>query len=143
MSASWCWTWDESWSLSLPDLWRWTSDNSEYSMSQDHTLKPMTCLQVRKKNILKDFVAVAGPLGISHFSIFTKTENSVNMVSIFALWGQKSLYFLNAYIYSCCEKYLCLYFSFFFYKMSTQNNICQSAPPPSYNWLQACLAIKG
>ncbi|XDV12577.1 hypothetical protein PO909_001208 [Leuciscus waleckii] len=44
-------------------------------------MEPFTArsLKVRKKNILKDFVAVAGPLGITHFSIFTKTDNCVNM----------------------------------------------------------------
>lgn len=40
---------------------------------------------MRKNNVLKDFVAVAGPLGITHFSIFTKTENTINMVSVFVL----------------------------------------------------------
>lgn len=39
----------------------------------------LTC-QVRKKNVLKDFVAVAGPLGVTHFMIFNKTPSSVNMV---------------------------------------------------------------
>lgn len=44
-------------------------------------MEPFTArsLKVRKNNVLKDFVAVAGPLGITHFSIFTKTENSINM----------------------------------------------------------------
>uniref|UniRef100_A0A8C7JA34 Peter pan homolog n=1 Tax=Oncorhynchus kisutch TaxID=8019 RepID=A0A8C7JA34_ONCKI len=36
-------------------------------------------LKVRKKNVLNDFVAVAGPLGVTHFMIFTKTPSSVNM----------------------------------------------------------------
>lgn len=38
--------------------------------------------QVRKKNVLKDFVAVAGPLGVTHFIIFSKTPSSVNMVRL-------------------------------------------------------------
>ncbi|KAM5171807.1 suppressor of SWI4 1 homolog [Mantella aurantiaca] len=37
-----------------------------------------TSLKVRKKNSLKDFVAVAGPLGVTHFLIFSKTETNVN-----------------------------------------------------------------
>lgn len=37
--------------------------------------------QVRKKNSLKDCVAVAGPLGVTHFLILTKTDNSVYLVS--------------------------------------------------------------
>lgn len=37
--------------------------------------------QVTKKNVLKDFVAVAGPLGVTHFIIFGKTSTNVNMVS--------------------------------------------------------------
>uniref|UniRef100_A0A8C7J602 Peter pan homolog n=1 Tax=Oncorhynchus kisutch TaxID=8019 RepID=A0A8C7J602_ONCKI len=32
-----------------------------------------------EKNVLNDFVAVAGPLGVTHFMIFTKTPSSVNM----------------------------------------------------------------
>lgn len=37
-------------------------------------------VQVRKKNVLKDFVTAAGPLGVTHFLVFTKTENCVNLV---------------------------------------------------------------
>ncbi|XP_053320822.1 suppressor of SWI4 1 homolog [Spea bombifrons] len=37
-----------------------------------------TSLKVRKKNALKDFVAVAGPLGVTHFLIFSKTTENVN-----------------------------------------------------------------
>ncbi|KAL4659160.1 hypothetical protein GN956_G2503 [Arapaima gigas] len=44
-------------------------------------MEPFTArsLKVRKKNILKDFVSVAGPLGITHFVMFSKTPTSVNM----------------------------------------------------------------
>ncbi|KAI8518304.1 hypothetical protein Bbelb_043210 [Branchiostoma belcheri] len=44
-------------------------------------MEPFTAsnLKVRKKNVLKDFVAVAGPLGVTHLVIFTKTEKGVNM----------------------------------------------------------------
>nr|AAH80470.1 Unknown (protein for MGC:89755) [Xenopus tropicalis] len=43
-------------------------------------MEPFTArsLKVRKKNTLKDFVAVAGPLGVTHFMIFTKTTTNVN-----------------------------------------------------------------
>ncbi|CAH2273135.1 suppressor of SWI4 1 homolog [Pelobates cultripes] len=37
-----------------------------------------TSLKVRKKNTLKDFIAVAGPLGVTHFLIFSKTTENVN-----------------------------------------------------------------
>ncbi|KAM4038881.1 suppressor of SWI4 1 homolog [Anomaloglossus baeobatrachus] len=37
-----------------------------------------TSLKVRKKNSLKDFVSVAGPLGVTHFLVFSKTETNVN-----------------------------------------------------------------
>uniref|UniRef100_A0A8C8I6V6 Brix domain-containing protein n=1 Tax=Oncorhynchus tshawytscha TaxID=74940 RepID=A0A8C8I6V6_ONCTS len=45
-------------------------------------VEPFTAesLKVRKKNVLKNFVAVAGPLGVTHFMIFTKTPSSVNMM---------------------------------------------------------------
>nr|XP_019950292.1 PREDICTED: suppressor of SWI4 1 homolog [Paralichthys olivaceus] len=44
-------------------------------------LEPYTAesLKVRKKNVLKDFVAIAGPLGVTHFMIFNKTPSSINM----------------------------------------------------------------
>ncbi|KAL0992904.1 hypothetical protein UPYG_G00100770 [Umbra pygmaea] len=44
-------------------------------------MEPYTAqsLKVRRKNLLKDFVTVAGPLGVTHFMIFTKTGSSINM----------------------------------------------------------------
>ncbi|CAK6971165.1 suppressor of SWI4 1 homolog [Scomber scombrus] len=44
-------------------------------------MEPYTAeaLKVRKKNVLKDFVAIAGPLGVTHFMIFSKTPSSINM----------------------------------------------------------------
>ncbi|XP_061838040.1 suppressor of SWI4 1 homolog [Nerophis lumbriciformis] len=44
-------------------------------------MKPYTAeqLKVRKKNVLKDFVTVAGPLGVTHFIIFSKSENNLTM----------------------------------------------------------------
>ncbi|XP_017310249.2 suppressor of SWI4 1 homolog [Ictalurus punctatus] len=50
-------------------------------MDMRRVMEPYTAqsLKVRKKNVLKDFVAAAGPLGVTHFLIFTKTDNSVNL----------------------------------------------------------------
>lgn len=44
-------------------------------------MQPYTAesLKVRKKNLLKDFVSIAGPLGVTHFIIFGKTPDSINM----------------------------------------------------------------
>ncbi|XP_061557187.1 suppressor of SWI4 1 homolog [Phycodurus eques] len=44
-------------------------------------MEPYTAehLKVRKKNVLKDFVAVAGPIGVTHFMIFGKTPAGVTM----------------------------------------------------------------
>uniref|UniRef100_A0AAV2KGS7 Brix domain-containing protein n=1 Tax=Knipowitschia caucasica TaxID=637954 RepID=A0AAV2KGS7_KNICA len=44
-------------------------------------MQPYTAesLKVRKKNVLKDFVSIAGPLGVTHFVMFSKTPTSVNM----------------------------------------------------------------
>jgi len=36
-------------------------------------------IQVRRKNVLKDFVSVAGMLHVSHFIMFTKTDVGVYM----------------------------------------------------------------
>ncbi|XP_026532155.1 suppressor of SWI4 1 homolog [Notechis scutatus] len=38
-----------------------------------------TSLKVRKKNSLKDFVTIAGPLGVTHFLVFTKNPTSINL----------------------------------------------------------------
>uniref|UniRef100_A0A665UW71 Peter pan homolog n=1 Tax=Echeneis naucrates TaxID=173247 RepID=A0A665UW71_ECHNA len=44
-------------------------------------MEPYTAesLKVKKKNVLKDFVAIAGPLGVTHFMIFSKTPTTINM----------------------------------------------------------------
>ncbi|KAM3863744.1 uncharacterized protein ACN63O_011589 [Diretmus argenteus] len=44
-------------------------------------MEPFTAesLKVKKKNVLKDFVAIAGPLGVTHFLIFSKTPSCINM----------------------------------------------------------------
>ncbi|XP_075758632.1 suppressor of SWI4 1 homolog isoform X2 [Pelodiscus sinensis] len=57
-------------------------------------MEPFTgsALQVRKKNSLKDFVAVAGPLGVTHFLVFTKSPTSVNF-KLFRLPGGPTLTF--------------------------------------------------
>ncbi|NXW38667.1 SSF1 protein, partial [Phaetusa simplex] len=46
-------------------------------------MEPYTAraLKVRKNNSLKDFVAVAGPLGVTHFLVFSKSSSSINFVS--------------------------------------------------------------
>lgn len=35
--------------------------------------------QVRQRNVLMDFVQVAGPLGVSHFMILSRTKSHVNL----------------------------------------------------------------
>ncbi|KAM9780085.1 suppressor of SWI4 1 homolog [Neosynchiropus ocellatus] len=44
-------------------------------------MQPYTAesLKARKKNAMKDFVAIAGPLGVTHFMIFSKTPTTINM----------------------------------------------------------------
>ncbi|KAM6913526.1 suppressor of SWI4 1 homolog [Lycodopsis pacificus] len=44
-------------------------------------MEPFTAesLKVRKKNMLKDFVAIAGPLGVTHFMMFSKTLSCINL----------------------------------------------------------------
>uniref|UniRef100_A0A671WZG7 Peter pan homolog n=1 Tax=Sparus aurata TaxID=8175 RepID=A0A671WZG7_SPAAU len=50
-------------------------------MDVRRVMEPFTAesLKVCKKNVLKDFVTIAGPLGVTHFIIFSKTPTSVNM----------------------------------------------------------------
>ncbi|XP_060001220.1 suppressor of SWI4 1 homolog isoform X3 [Lagenorhynchus albirostris] len=51
----------------------------QLSLDLRRVMEPLTAtrLQIRKKNSLKDCVAVAGPLGVTHFLILSKTETSV------------------------------------------------------------------
>ncbi|EAW84075.1 peter pan homolog [Homo sapiens] len=51
----------------------------QLSLDVRRVMEPLTAsrLQVRKKNSLKDCVAVAGPLGVTHFLILSKTETNV------------------------------------------------------------------
>ncbi|KAF7721071.1 hypothetical protein EC973_005504, partial [Apophysomyces ossiformis] len=46
-----------------------------------HIMEPYTAthLKERRTNRLKDFVAVAGQLGVSHFMIFSRTEKNTNL----------------------------------------------------------------
>ncbi|KAM6307843.1 suppressor of SWI4 1 homolog [Podargus strigoides] len=57
-------------------------------------MEPYTAraLQVRRKNSLKDFVAVAGPLGVTHFLVFSKSSSSVSL-KLFRLPGGPTLTF--------------------------------------------------
>ena len=47
--------------------------NDIRSMMQPHTAAK---LKVSQRNVLKDFVHVAGPLGVSHFVVLTATEKA-------------------------------------------------------------------
>ncbi|XP_048198227.1 suppressor of SWI4 1 homolog [Perognathus longimembris pacificus] len=51
----------------------------QLSLDVRRVVEPLTAsrLQVRKKNSLKDCVAVAGPLGVTHFLILSRTDTSV------------------------------------------------------------------
>ncbi|KAM9514165.1 suppressor of SWI4 1 homolog [Guaruba guarouba] len=57
-------------------------------------MEPYTAraLRVRKSNSLKDFVAVAGPLGVTHFLVFSKSTASINL-KVFRLPGGPTLTF--------------------------------------------------
>lgn len=47
-------------------------------------------VQVRKKNSLKDCVAVAGPLGVTHFLILSRTDTNIYFVSVTPLLSTPS-----------------------------------------------------
>uniref|UniRef100_A0A8V0XH08 Peter pan homolog n=1 Tax=Gallus gallus TaxID=9031 RepID=A0A8V0XH08_CHICK len=66
----------------------------QLSMDLRRVMEPYTAraLKVRKKNSLRDFVGVAGPLGVTHFFVFSKTPNGVNM-KLFRLPGGPTLTF--------------------------------------------------
>ncbi|KAF6019543.1 PPAN [Bugula neritina] len=44
-------------------------------------MSPFTAehLKVHRRNVMKDFVAMSGPLGVSHMIMFTKSDTSVNL----------------------------------------------------------------
>uniref|UniRef100_A0AAR2IZ52 Brix domain-containing protein n=1 Tax=Pygocentrus nattereri TaxID=42514 RepID=A0AAR2IZ52_PYGNA len=46
---------------------------------EPYTARALKVLTEPVKNVLKDFVTAAGPLGVTHFLIFTKTETNVNL----------------------------------------------------------------
>jgi len=54
---------------------------TELMRDMRRVLEPYTAskLKVRKKNVLKDFVSIAGALHVSHFLIFTKTEFEIHL----------------------------------------------------------------
>ncbi|XP_053574002.1 suppressor of SWI4 1 homolog [Bombina bombina] len=62
-------------------------------------MEPFTAssLKVRKKNTLKDFVAVAGPLGVTHFLIFSKTTTNVNFKFVRLPRGPTLSFKINEY----------------------------------------------
>ncbi|CAK8681358.1 suppressor of SWI4 1 homolog [Clavelina lepadiformis] len=72
-------------------------------MDMRKVMEPYTAsnLKVRKKNILKDFVAVAGPLGVTHFVSFSKTNSGLNM-RIARLPKGPTLYF-KVHNYCLCK----------------------------------------
>uniref|UniRef100_A0A8C3VXT0 Peter pan homolog n=1 Tax=Catagonus wagneri TaxID=51154 RepID=A0A8C3VXT0_9CETA len=51
----------------------------QLSLDLRRVMEPLTAtrLQIRKKNSLKDCVAVAGPLGVTHFLIVSRTETNI------------------------------------------------------------------
>ncbi|XP_066109442.1 suppressor of SWI4 1 homolog isoform X3 [Saccopteryx bilineata] len=51
----------------------------QLSLDLRRVMEPLTAtrLQIQKKNSLKDCVAVAGPLGVTHFLILSKTETNI------------------------------------------------------------------
>ncbi|XP_063084702.1 suppressor of SWI4 1 homolog isoform X2 [Cavia porcellus] len=51
----------------------------QLSLDVRRVMEPLTAtrLQVRKKNSLKDCVAVAGPLGVTHFLILSRTDRNI------------------------------------------------------------------
>ncbi|XP_057623358.1 suppressor of SWI4 1 homolog [Chionomys nivalis] len=71
----------------------------QLSLDVRRVMEPLTAsrLQVRKKNSLKDCVAVAGPLGVTHFLVLSKTDNSVYL-KLMRLPGGPTLTFqINKY----------------------------------------------
>ncbi|XP_066064379.1 suppressor of SWI4 1 homolog isoform X2 [Chamaea fasciata] len=75
---------------------RGRAGTSVRSLSRDlrRALEPFTArsLQVRRSNSLRDLVAVAGPLGVTHFLVLSKSQSGINL-KIFRLPGGPTLTF--------------------------------------------------
>nr|XP_030735478.1 suppressor of SWI4 1 homolog isoform X2 [Globicephala melas] len=71
----------------------------QLSLDLRRVMEPLTAtrLQIRKKNSLKDCVAVAGPLGVTHFLILSKTETSVYFKLIRLPGGPTLTFRINKY----------------------------------------------
>ncbi|KAM4888696.1 suppressor of SWI4 1 homolog [Thomomys bottae] len=71
----------------------------QLSLDVRRVVEPLTAsrLQVRKKNSLKDCVAVAGPLGVTHFLILSKTDTSVYFKLIRLPGGPTLTFQVNKY----------------------------------------------
>ncbi|CAL8265329.1 unnamed protein product [Gadus morhua 'NCC'] len=54
---------------------------SQLVLDMRRIMQPFTAeaMKVKKKNVLKDFVSIAGPLGVTHFMIFSKTPHTLSM----------------------------------------------------------------
>uniref|UniRef100_A0A8C9A7F0 Peter pan homolog n=1 Tax=Prolemur simus TaxID=1328070 RepID=A0A8C9A7F0_PROSS len=71
----------------------------QLSLDLRRVMEPLTAtrLQVRKKNSLKDCVAVAGPLGVTHFLILSKTETNVYLKLMRLPGGPTLTFHVNQY----------------------------------------------
>ena len=57
-------------------------DNAkQLTLDMRKVMEPFTAskLQARRHNIMKDFVSVAGPLGVTHFLVFGKSKSDINL----------------------------------------------------------------
>ncbi|XP_004633065.1 suppressor of SWI4 1 homolog [Octodon degus] len=71
----------------------------QLSLDVRRVMEPLTAtrLQVRKKNSLKDCVAVAGPLGVTHFLTLSRTDNSIYLKFMRLPGGPTLTFQINKY----------------------------------------------
>ncbi len=92
-----------------------------------HTPSLSLCVQVRQRNVLKDFVQVAGPLGVTHFMIVSRSDEFINLrvcriphgptltFHIKAVSGRgQSLHVVYCLPHTCVHDKFSLYFVFLF-----------------------------
>lgn len=87
---------DKLWNPTLPPSSRWGGGGARGRVSlilvailllvttclttNPNPLLPVSvCVQVRQRNVLKDFVTVAGPLGVTHFMIISRSDDFINL----------------------------------------------------------------
>ncbi|XP_015776839.1 PREDICTED: suppressor of SWI4 1 homolog [Acropora digitifera] len=82
--------------------------NLEFDLRRVMEPYTATNVKVSPKNILKDFVHIAGPLGVTHLLMFTQTEMATYLSKLSLLLPRVSCLLVNNYSLTLLELQYCL-----------------------------------